>query len=312
MSGTPVDPLAPCVLLVDKPEGPTSHDVVQRARRALATRRIGHTGTLDPFASGLLLLCVGSATRLVEFFQPLPKAYDAELMLGTETTTHDRMGEVVASGNGWRRVGESHLREVLAEHTGVQQQRPPAYSAVRVGGRRAHELARAGEPLFLAERAVLVRSLDLLEFAPPAARLRIVASTGTYVRSLARDIGRRLGCGAYLSALRRTSIGPFRVDSAARAGELEAATIPSGARLSPSRALSWLPSRELAGEEAERAANGGSVSLGELRPPEIRCEVLAGDGADPPPVRLLSEGRLLGVASRDGSLLRPLKIFHER
>lgn len=296
---------AACVLAVDKPEGPTSHDVVQRARAALGVRRVGHTGTLDPFASGLLLLCVGRATRLVEYFHLLPKRYEAEVVLGAETSTDDRTGEPAGGDESWRRLDEATVRRVLESRTGRQRQRPPAFSAVRVGGRRrAHELARVGETVALEEREIEVHELALRAFRPPALRIGALVSTGTYVRALARDLGRALGCGAHLFALRRTAIGPFRVEEALDAGLLEPGSRPpETALLPPARALAWLPARMLGPAEGARVREGGAVERGEVHPPELPgllAAALAGA-----PVRLLMEGRLVAVAEVEDGRLHP-------
>jgi tRNA pseudouridine55 synthase len=196
--------------LVDKPSGITSHDAVDRVRRALGTRKVGHAGTLDPLASGLLVIGVGRATRLLRFLGDLPKEYRGTGVLGVETDTLDADGEVV------RRsavdVGEAELRTALAALTGDLDQVPPAYSAVKVGGRRLYDAARRGEPIEAAPRRVRVDAFELVSFRPPAFDFGVRCSSGTYVRSLVADAGAALGCGAHLTALRRTAIGPFRVE----------------------------------------------------------------------------------------------------
>lgn len=317
MDGTPVE--ADGLLLVDKPSGPTSHDVVQRARRTLGTRRIGHTGTLDPFASGLLVLCVGDATRLAEYFHLPPKAYRATLRLGRETSTHDRTGEPVRDSDAWRDVGEGELREVLRAHTGRIRQRPPAFSAKRVRGRRAHELAREGGRPELSPVSVTVHALDLEGFEPPDVRVAVTASTGTYVRSLARDVGRRLGCGAHLVELRRTAIGPFRVDRAlpeerfteAAGSDPGAAAGEDGWWRSPGDALPWLPIRRLNDDEARRVRHGARIRLGEVAPPPWSGPLVGDDGeeAGELPVLLVSDSRLLAVAERQEFALQPRKVL---
>lgn len=314
------------VLLVDKTAGPTSHDVVSRARRALGMRRIGHAGTLDPFATGLLLLCVGFATRLSGYFHLLPKSYLAELRLGMETDTHDATGEETAASGAWRNVARRELEETLEAQIGRLRQRPPAYSAKKVAGRRAHEAARRGERLELDPVEVRVHSLELLAFRPPVATVRAVVSAGTYIRALARDVGRRLGCGAHLSGLRRTAVGPFRVEEALPEGGLEsasaalkgageeAARVVGGRGSSPSwwrgplEAVAWLPGRELTPEEARRVQGGGRIPAGRIRPPELpglRDSV----GVDAAPVALTRGERLLAVAERRNGELQPRRVF---
>ncbi len=282
------------VLLVDKRAGHTSHDVVARTRRALGIRRIGHTGTLDPFATGLLLLCIGVATRLVEYFHRLSKTYEATLRLGEETTTHDPEGEVCRRSQAWRDLRREDVAEVLRSHVGRLEQRPPVYSAKRVGGRRAHRLARQGAEPSLAPVIVHVHRLEATDFQPPELHLRARVSTGTYVRALARDLGRALGCGAHLVALRRTEIGPFHVGDALSEDRLDEAGPGCRGWLSLSEATAWLPRRELDEAEAEGVRHGRSVPAREV-----------GDGV----VALVRDGRLLAVAERRQDVLQPRKVF---
>lgn len=300
------EPRPPGVLLVDKPEGPTSHDVVERARSILGTRSVGHAGTLDPFATGLLILCAGSATRLVEYLHLLDKTYEAVLRLGVETDTHDREGATVAESDAWREVTAGELERVAGAFIGRIRQRPPAFSAKKVDGRRAHRAARAGEQVELPEEEVRVERLELLGWDPPLARVRAEVATGTYVRALARDLGRELGCGAHLRALRRTAVGPFRVDRAAPATALEEGELPDPAWLSPAEALAWLPSRRLEDEEARRVGHGSRVPEGRVEPPSRDGSIGDPGGL---PVALLHEGRLLAVAERLDGQLQPRKVF---
>ena len=189
------------ILLADKPAGLTSHDVVARARRALGVRRVGHAGTLDPFATGLLVVLVGRATRLARFFAPLPKTYEVVARLGARSSTGDPEGEIVQTGN---------VPATLTLPLGVVRQRPPAYSAVHIDGERAHVRARRGEEVVTPEREVTVHEASELWRDGPLVGLRFVCSSGTYVRSLVEE----LGGDAYCVALRRLAIGPFGVDGA--------------------------------------------------------------------------------------------------
>jgi tRNA pseudouridine55 synthase len=221
------------VLVVDKPAGPTSHDVVQQVRRAAGQARVGHTGTLDPAATGVLVVCLGRATKLVRFLQAGRKTYAARLVLGVETDTQDADGVVVARRPAGA-VDVHRFCEVLTRFQGELEQVPPMVSAVKVGGERLHEKARRGEDVDRPARRVTVHDLLLDEFDTsdpdhPQASVLVTCSAGTYVRTLAHDVGRALGVGASLTALRRVANGPFTVDEAhpvdrirdaGRAGEL--------------------------------------------------------------------------------------------
>jgi tRNA pseudouridine55 synthase len=209
------------VLVVDKPQGPTSHDVVDHARRALRERRVGHTGTLDPFATGVLVLCVGRATRLARFLSGGEKVYRASVRLGLSTTTDDLTGEPVGEP---RPVGVTRaaLDEALAAFVGTFDQVPPAFSARHVGGRRLYELARRGEAAARPATPVTVHSLEVLRWEVDRLDLEVRCSAGTYVRAVARDLGERLGTGAHLVALRRTRSGSFGLEQAVPGSELDA------------------------------------------------------------------------------------------
>lgn len=205
------------ILVVDKPIGPTSHDVVGLVRRLAATKRVGHGGTLDPFASGVLPVFLGRATRIVEFHLADRKAYRATICFGAASTTDDLEGEMTpADGPAPSRAA---VEAALPGLTGTIRQRPPAYSAIKVGGRRAYAMARAGETVELAEREVTIETLELVSWDEtdplrPIAIVDVVCSAGTYIRALARDLGELVGNAAYLGALRRTAAGPFRADDA--------------------------------------------------------------------------------------------------
>jgi tRNA pseudouridine55 synthase len=209
------------VAVVDKPAGWTSHDVVARARRLLGTRKVGHAGTLDPGATGVLLLGVGRATRLLRFLSELPKSYVGEVVLGVETSTLDDEGEVTAT-HDMAGTGLDDVRAAASAFVGEIDQVPPMVSAIKVGGRRLHELARAGEEVERAPRRVTVHSLTVEPVAgdPAAFRIEVTCSSGTYVRSLAADIGTALGGGAHLRRLRRTSVGPFAVSESVQLDDL--------------------------------------------------------------------------------------------
>ncbi len=308
------------VLLVDKSPGPTSHDVVEAARRTLRTRRIGHTGTLDPFASGLLVLCVGRATRLSEYFHLPDKRYEAELLLGRETTSHDPEGEVVAESRAWRGLTLNRVGDVLRGFEGVIEQRPPALSAKRVGGARAHALVRQGVEVRLSPNRVTIHSLRILRFDPPVLQLAVRVSTGTYIRSLARDLGRELGCGAHLTLLRRTAIADLSAadaipDAALRDDEVTAERILGGGSwLDPGTALSWLASRRVTDSELPLLRTGRSLEMESDEGYGVDAAGASGDGMgapadDPGPVRLLYRERLVAIAELRDERIQPRKVF---
>lgn len=205
------------ILVVDKPIGPTSHDVVDLVRRLAGTRRVGHGGTLDPFARGVLPLFIGPATRIAEYHAADPKRYHATVVFGARSATDDMEGELTPGDAA--APDRATVEAALPRFRGEIRQRPPAYSAIKVGGRRAYKAARAGTPLELRDRGVTITRLELLGWADadperPSAELEIECSAGTYVRSLARDLGDAFGSGAYLAALTRTASGPFELDDA--------------------------------------------------------------------------------------------------
>jgi tRNA pseudouridine55 synthase len=207
------------ILLIDKPEGVTSFDVVRRARRALKVRKIGHLGTLDPFATGLLPLCLGEATKLVPYLQPGPKAYRATLKLGVATDTQDLTGQVVSQCGTL--PDHEAIRAAAGRFVGEISQVPPMYSALHHQGERLYKLARRGEVVELPPRLVTVHELVVEEIVLPAVTIRVRCSQGTYIRTLAADLGAALGCGAHLTALRRTEVGSFRVEQALELAALE-------------------------------------------------------------------------------------------
>jgi tRNA pseudouridine55 synthase len=212
------------VVVIDKPAGLTSAQVVETVKRRLAAERAGHAGTLDPIATGVLPILLDEATKLAAYLIAEDKGYEVEIMLGVETDTLDRAGAVTAT-HAIDGVTERALREALAARTGEQDQVPPMYSAIKQGGVRLHERARAGEDVERAPRRVRIDRLELLAFAPPRAKLAIACSKGTYVRSLVDDIGRALGCGAHVAELRRTRAGSFAIAHAVPLDALESAPL---------------------------------------------------------------------------------------
>lgn len=259
------------VVVVDKPQGPTSHAIVARARRAWGTRRVGHAGTLDPLATGVLVLGVGSATRLLGHLSGQGKEYVATMVLGVSTSTDDSQGEVTAAPGARLRREEVEL--AMVPWRGAVRQRPSTVSAVHVDGRRAHELVRSGETPALPERDVTIEALELLELGhgqlhgveTTVIRVRVACSAGTYVRALARDIGDALGAGGHVAQLRRTRSGAFTLADACQVEDL--GTVPlMPAGIAARRSLPWIE----VGPESVRPITHGvripwpSEDLGEL------------------------------------------------
>jgi tRNA pseudouridine55 synthase len=286
------------IVPVDKPAGPTSHDVVASARRALGTRRVGHTGTLDPFATGLLLLCVGPATRLAQFLTGLPKRYVAGVRLGARTTTDDLEGEIEATSEAWRELSRARLDDALARFRGPIRQAPPRFSAKKVGGESAHYRARRGEDVQLASVDVEVLALDVLSFDPPDLELAVECSSGTYVRALARDLGETLATGAHLRSLRRTAIGSFDVDRAIAVEALRDPAEVERALITPADALAHLPAVQVGAAEVARLARGQAIPLAG-----------AGDAGGSGTVAVIRDHELVAVAEREGGWVRPRKVF---
>jgi len=283
------------VLPVDKPEGPTSHDVVAMARKALGIRRIGHTGTLDPFASGLLLLCIGKATRLAEYLTGLAKSYEAVARLGITTDTEDLEGQPLEEREGWADLTPDAVLAAMAGFKGEIDQVPPQFSAKKVDGVAMHRRARRGEHVELAPRAITVHELELRSLDVPFMTFHARCSSGTYVRSLARDIGEELGVGAHLTALRRTSIGTHPLRGAITPDQLGDPDAVSRASLSPLAALAHLPTVVVDPQGRDRLALGQSV--------ELTAEAAA------PLVAVAHDSRLVAIAEAGEGVLRPKKVF---
>ena len=295
MSG-PKPPAAPVdgVLVVDKPLGVGSTDVVRVVRRASEQRRVGHTGTLDPLATGVLVVCLGRATRLVRFLQAGSKTYVGTITLGVETTTYDVNGDVVAERSAGA-VDEAALRAALPRFIGDVSQVPPMVSAIKVGGERLYRKAQRGEEVERAARAVTITSIDVVAFEPgerAQVQLEIVCSAGTYVRSLAHDLGAALGCGGTLAALRRTRNGTFTLDDACTLDEVrergERATLHEVV-MSPLAALRDLPAIEVDDDGAYAVRTGR----------QLPGRDLAG------PFAVVHAGSLLAVYESHGDVSKP-------
>jgi tRNA pseudouridine55 synthase len=288
------------VVNLDKPVGPTSHDMVGLLRRLTGTRRIGHAGTLDPLASGVLPILVGAATRFSEELTGGRKRYDAVIRLGIRSATDDAEGPLEPVEGALPSIDE--VAAELARLVGTFEQRPPAFSARKQAGRVAHRAARAGDPLLLPPRTVTVHAVELLGSEAGDGwldvRIDLMCGPGTYVRSIARDLGERLGCGGYLRALRRTeaaglrvvdAVSPDRLESLAEAGRLSDAILPIAALLP-------LPRLELDPVEADRFCHGSAIRVQPDQEAEGRMAVF---GAD----------RLLGVGTLRAGTLQPDKVL---
>lgn len=277
------------VLVVDKPGGMTSHDVVRRIRRICKTRRVGHSGTLDPMATGLLLVAVGEGTRVVQFLVEGDKTYRAMLQFGAETTTQDAEGEVTAE-RPYDHLDEATVRQACAEMIGRQEQVPPMYSAIKIKGVALHRLARQGIEIERPPREIHVARLEVEELALPRLSFEVECSKGTYVRTLCHDLGRKLGSAAHLTALRRIRSGSFHIAEAVSLDWLAAADEAAIADklLSVSSALRDYPACEVVSHGAER--------LGYGIPPQLTDLKDAADFPEGQKVLLTFEGRALAMA----------------
>ena len=297
------------VLVVDKPIGPTSHDVVARVRRALRTRRIGHTGTLDPLATGVLPLVIGSATRLAMLLTGADKEYVAGIRLGLTTDTYDAAGLAGAPPSAPLEIDAAALDEALDRFRGRFAQSPPPFSAKKMGGVPAYKLARRKQPVQPPPVNVSVQSLSLVSYEAGLARVRVRASAGFYVRSLAHDLGQALGCGAYLEALRRVQAGSFDEGSSTPLEVIEHEGMEAGRRLIPlERLLPDIPAVTLNDRGLKRATHGNEVAADDVVSWGREAGASADDGTR---CRLLDQsGSLVGIAeSRPDGLLHPVIVL---
>ena len=280
------------MLLLDKPRGLTSNAALLRAKRLYNAEKAGHTGTLDPLASGLLPICFGVATRFAQFLLDAPKRYVATVRFGVTTTTQDAEGEVTATKPV--AFARADLEAALRRFTGAIIQTPPAHSALKFEGRPHYEYARRGIDVPRAPREVTIHALELLDWTPPDATVDVACSKGTYVRTLAADLGDALGCGAHLAALRRTASGGFDIADAVTLEALEAMAEPlRDAALLPARVLvDHLPRLSVSGEAARRFVQGQPVATG------------ARDG----PIAVFEAEMLLGVADVEDGLAHPRRV----
>lgn len=301
------------VLIVDKPAGITSHDVVDAVRRLARCRRVGHAGTLDPMATGVLPVCVGKATRLSEAVAAGRKVYAAEITFGAATDTQDSTGSVVSEADASHLTRED-VQDVLCRFIGTLEQMTPMVSARRVGGRRLYEIARRGEVVERSRRQVQVYGLELVWFRPgprPTALVRVECSGGTYVRTLAHDIGEALGVGAHMSGLRRTQVGPFTEESAWRLDDLE--ELAEHGRLAEALipmadAVAHLPRVHIGAEDAVRVSCGGFPKewVGEVSAGAERVALIGPSG------ELIALARAELDDRRGAVRLRPYAVFADR
>jgi len=239
-------------IIVDKPVGPTSHNIVSLVRRGSGVRKVGHAGTLDPRASGVLVLCLGPATRLSEYLSTSSKRYEAVVRFGTATQTYDAEGPVLRQTETVPTLEE--IQAVLPEFRGEIEQVPPPFSAIKVRGKKAYELARAGQDVQLEPRMVTIHLLRILEYQPPDLLLDVECTAGTYIRSLAHDLGTRVSTGAYLASLRRTRAGPFSLEDAVPLPKLEVGFLTNKWErylISAVKALPDLPMVKVEGDNLE-------------------------------------------------------------
>ena len=299
-------PVPDGVIVVDKPMGPTTHDVVAIVRRLTGVRRVGHGGTLDPFARGVLPVFIGRATRMVEYHLADDKAYRATVAFGATSTTDDLDGELTPVDGPT--LGRATVEAALERFRGAIEQVPPDHSAVHVGGRRAYELARSGDKPELRPRSVTIHRLDLVRWddtdaARPVAVLEIGCSAGTYIRSIARDLGASVGSGAYLAALARTASGPFRIEDARALDEVRSQLATGRASeilLPPDAGLDEIPRVELPDPDLDALLRGQVVAVAggvAGRTDDALVRVVDGDG------------RLAAMARVRGRRLHPDKVF---
>jgi tRNA pseudouridine55 synthase len=285
------------VIVIDKPPGPTSFDVVRQVRRARGLRRVGHGGTLDPMASGVLPICLGEATKLAQFLLDADKEYEATVCFGIETDSYDATGAVTQRRSA-AGVTAALVADALGAFRGAITQVPPRYSALKHQGRPLYDYARAGQEVIPPPRTVTIHALELSDWAgPEAVGLRVRCSKGTYIRSLAFDLGRALGVGAHLIALRRTRSGPFRIEEAHPLADVATAPLVALAA-----ALAHLPALHAGSEAARDLTHGKKVVRSALEPDDT---VFGGRF-----LVLRADGTLLAVAEqREDDTLRTLRIF---
>jgi tRNA pseudouridine55 synthase len=298
------------ILIVDKPLGPTSFDVVARVRRAAGQKRVGHAGTLDPNASGVLVVCLGNATRIVEYLMNGRKGYRATAVFGIETDSEDATGQVVQTRDA-SHVTREMVERVLPKFTGRIMQIPPMVSAVHHNGERLYDLARKGQVVEREPRPVEIDRIDLIDFQPganPVLTLDVECSKGTYIRTLCADIGRELGCGGHMSALVRTHVGEFRMEDAVSLEVIEnmgAAGRLSELLRSADDALGEMPSVDVPSADVLRVLNGVTLSYAGVELPKGAAVRMHGPGGE-----FLAIGYVL-ESGESGTAVKPEKVFEK-
>ena len=284
------------VLNIDKPAGMTSHDVVNRVRRAAHTRRVGHAGTLDPLATGVLLVCVGRATRLVEYLVGQQKVYEAEIRLGQTTNTYDADGAVTQERP--LTFTPQDLQHALAQFRGEIEQVPPMFSAIKQDGQPLYKLARQGKEVARKSRQVTIDEISVLAWEEPLLTVRVVCSSGTYIRSLAHDLGEVLGCGGHITQLRRTAVGNFEAETAVALNDLSPENIAS--HLLPlDTAVAHLPRLDLTKQDGDDLLQGK--------------QIIANNSPHPPQTLARaynSQAEFIGIVSATTDGWRAKKMFH--
>jgi len=316
------------VLNIRKASGPTSHDVVDQVRRIFGQKRVGHAGTLDPMASGVLVVCLGKATRVVEYLMGLPKEYRARMVLGISTDTQDSTGTVISERDA-SGISREAFENAAAAFVGEIEQVPPMTSALKHEGTRLYKLARQGKTVDRPARKITIYSIDVTEFSsgpipnsqfpipdsesptpnsqlptPNWAELVVRSSSGTYIRTLCSDIGDRLGCGAHMSALERTRVGQFAIEGSVTIEELESATRDGrldSLAMTMDDALAGLPSVAIAGEDVARASNGMAVPCSEAHSEADTVRILSPEGV------LVGIGEVLDRSA--GRIVKPRKVL---
>lgn len=283
------------ILNINKPAEMTSRRVVDAVQRLVRPAKAGHGGTLDPLATGVLVVCIGSATRLITHVQQGRKVYRAEFLLGRRSNTDDVTGEIELSENPQQPTGEA-ITTALREYVGEIQQVPPRFSAVHVNGKRAYKLARQGEDVELQPRLVQVYRIDLLSYEFPKLELEIECGSGTYIRSIGRDLGNDLGCGAVMSALVRTRVGPYTLDNATEIANLDSDSLEAALK-PPITAVSHLPQYPCKPEELSAISHGRAITPSEF--PDSGEQIAL----------ICPSGELAAIAIAKGQTLAPKQVF---